>query len=69
MSSEHVGFAHALQAVRVDRTVTDKKTQEANTGSRQFIASIAHQPGHAAAMQMGRVTRNHWRLSVPNWNS
>ena len=62
MSSESIGFAHALQAVRVDRTVTDKKTQEATTGSRQFIVSIAHQPGHAAAMQMGRVTRNHWQV-------
>jgi predicted transposase YbfD/YdcC len=62
VSSESSGFAHALQAVQVDRAVTDKKTQEATTGSRQFIASIAHQPGRAAAMQMGRVTRNHWQV-------
>jgi predicted transposase YbfD/YdcC len=62
VSSEQVGFAHANQAVQVERTVTHKKTGEATTGSRQFIASIEHHPGHAAAMQTGGIVRHHWRV-------
>ena len=62
MSSEHVGFAHAQQAVQVERTVTNKKTGKVTTGNRQFIASIEHQPGPTGAAQAGRTVRHHWRV-------
>jgi hypothetical protein len=51
--SERVGFAHALQAVQVERTVTHKKSGKETTGSRQFIVSITHQPGATGATQEG----------------
>lgn len=62
VGSEQVGFAHALQAVQVERTVTNKKTGEVTTGNRQFIASIGHEPGVIGAAQVARLVRFHWRV-------
>ena len=62
MDSERVGFAHTLQAVQVERTVTHKKSGKETTGSRQFIVSITHQPGATGAKRVGAIVRHHWKV-------
>lgn len=60
MDSEKLGFANARQAVVAERTVTDKKTGEQITGSRQYISSSEHSPGRGGTLQMGGLVRGHW---------
>ena len=62
VDGEHVGFAHARQAVQVERTVTHKKSGKETTGSRQFILSTEYQPGATGARQVGTLVRHHWRV-------
>lgn len=53
-------FPHARQAVRAERTVTDKKTGTVTEGVRQYVSSIA--PGERPPRQMARLVRGHWTV-------
>ena len=53
-------FPHVRQAVRAERTVTNKKTGAVTGGVRQYISSIA--PGERTPRQMARLVRGHWSV-------
>ena len=60
LEAESSSFPHARQAVRAERTVTDKKTGAVTDGVRQYISSIA--PGERTPRQMARLVRGHWSV-------
>lgn len=53
-------FAHARQAVRAERTVTNKKTGEVIHGARLYISSIP--ADESTPRQMARLVRGHWTV-------
>lgn len=60
LEAESSNFAHARQAVRAERTVTNKKTGEVINGARQYVSSIA--TDERSPRQMGRLVRGHWTV-------
>ena len=67
LEAESSSFPHARQAVRAERTVTDKKTGDVSDGVRQYISSIA--TGERTPRQMARLVRGHWaRLVWGHWS-
>lgn len=48
--------------MKVERTVTNKRSGRETTGSRQFITSIGHQPGRAGTLRVGALVRAHWSV-------
>ena len=60
LAGESAGLAHLQQAVRVTRTVTNKKTGEVKTGSRIFVSSLEWEAGRAGSLAVGRLVRRHW---------
>ena len=53
-------FAHARQAVRAGRTVTNKKTGAVITGVRLYVSSIA--TGERTPRHMARLIQGHWAV-------
>ena len=60
LEAESSNFAHARQAVRAERTVTNKKTGEVINGARLYVSSIA--TDERSPRQMARLVRGHWTV-------
>lgn len=60
LEAQSSNFAHARQAVRAERTVTNKKTGEVLNGARLYISSIATE--ERSPRQMARLVRGHWTV-------
>lgn len=60
LAAQSSNFAHARQAVRAERTVTNKKTGEVINGARQYVSSIA--TDERSPRQMARLVRGHWTV-------
>ena len=60
LAAERSNFAHARQAVRAGRTVTNKKTGEVTNGARLYISSIP--ANERSPRQMARLVRGHWTV-------
>jgi predicted transposase YbfD/YdcC len=60
LEAQSSNFAHARQAVRAERTVTNKKTGAVNNGARLYVSSIA--TDERSPRQMARLIRGHWTV-------
>lgn len=60
LEAQSSNFAHARQAVRAERTVTNKKTGAVIHGARLYVSSIA--TDERTPRQMARLVRGHWAV-------
>ena len=57
LEAQSCNFAHARQAVRAERIVTNKKTGEVSHGTRLYVSSIP--TNERTPRRMARLVRGH----------